>query len=227
MLISMHKINCITHFFLKILQRNTKLVILGNLDTHQMIVSIWRNLRCFSAGKKSSSLLTFSLTYCKVLPTCCFGYFGHAWLSKAELILSTCRKLSCLSSGKKLISPLYFFWRYCKDMQISYFEYFRHAWLHTPKMILSTCRKYTLNICQKDLSFTFFLKYYILKNPAIWLADSILANNSRTRILPYMGLVSITILFFTSDYFQEQLITKKIQKIQKKQFWGHIGHFLP
>ena len=39
------KINTITHFFLKILQRNSKLVILGNLGmsghTPKMIVSIW------------------------------------------------------------------------------------------------------------------------------------------------------------------------------------------
>ena len=147
MLISMHKINFITHFFLKMLQRNTKLVSLGNLDTHQMIVSIWRNLWCLYAGEKSASLLKFSLTYCKVLPTCCFGYFRHAWISTAKLILSTCRKLSCLSSGKKLTSSPCFFWRYCKDMQTSYFGYFEHVWLHTPKMIVSTCRKYTLNIC--------------------------------------------------------------------------------
>ena len=40
-----------------------------------------------------------------------------------------------------------------------------------------------------NLSFTFFLRYYILKNLAIWLANSILAHNSRTIILPHMGLV--------------------------------------
>ena len=35
----------------------------------------------------------------------------------------------------------------------------------------------------------FFLRYYNLKNPTIWLASSILSNSSRTRILPNMGLV--------------------------------------
>ena len=44
MLVYMQKINFITHFFLKILQRNSKLVILGNLGipgyTPNMIVSI-------------------------------------------------------------------------------------------------------------------------------------------------------------------------------------------
>ena len=80
-------------------------------------------------------------------------------------------------------------WKYCKHMQtLSYFE---HACLHTPKMIVSTCRRlWCLSACQKQtLLFTSFLRYYILKNPAIWLADSMLVYNSRTRILPDMGLV--------------------------------------
>ena len=70
------------------------------------------------------------------------------------------------------------FWRYCKDMQTSYFGYFGHAWLHTPKMIVSTCtRLWCLSVCKKQTSsFTSFLRYYILKNPAVWLADSILIH---------------------------------------------------
>ena len=47
---------------------------------------------------------------------------------------------------------------------------------------LSSCQKYTS-------SFTSFLRYYILKNPVIWLADSILAYNLRLGILPDMGLL--------------------------------------
>ena len=46
----------------------------------------------------------------------------------------------------------------------------------------STCRKYTS-------SFIFFLRYHILKNPVIWLAGSMLAHNSRIRILPDLGLM--------------------------------------
>ena len=42
---------------------------------------------------------------------------------------------------------------------------------------------------KKTFSIHFFLEIYILKNPTIWLADSILAHNLRTRILPDMGLV--------------------------------------
>ena len=43
-----------------------------------------------------------------------------------------------------------------------------------------------LSACQKKFLIHFFLRYYILKNPAIWLAKSILAH-WRTRILPDMG----------------------------------------
>ena len=78
------------------------------------------------------------------------------------------------------------FWRYCKDMQTPYFGYFEDAWLATPRMIISTCRKlWFLSASQKQTSsFTFFLRYHMLKNPAIWLTERILAHNSRTRILP-------------------------------------------
>ena len=60
MLLGMQKINFIIHFFIKILQRNSKLVILGNLGMHghtlNMIISIWH----LSASQKSTSSLTFS-----------------------------------------------------------------------------------------------------------------------------------------------------------------------
>ena len=56
---TLQKINFITHCFLKILQRNSKLVILGNLGmpghTLKMIVSIWGNHWRLSAGKKLPS----------------------------------------------------------------------------------------------------------------------------------------------------------------------------
>ena len=153
-----------------------------------MIITIWRNLWRSSEAKRSSSSFTFSTRYYKYI---CFGCFWHAWLSKPKVILSTSRKLLRLFACKKSTSPHKRFWRYCKNMQTSYFGYFGHAWLHTPKLIVSTCRRLRcLSACQKyTSSFSSFLRYYILKNPTIWLADSILAHNSRTRILPDMGLV--------------------------------------
>ena len=80
MFICMQKINFITHFFLKILQRNSKLVISDNLDmpghTHlksKMILSIWRNLLDLSTGKKSTLSFTFSLRYCKDIANLLFS----------------------------------------------------------------------------------------------------------------------------------------------------------
>ena len=38
--------------------------------------------------------------------------------------------------------------------------------------------------------------------------------------------ISITILFFILAYFQEKLMTKIFQKIQKTLFSSDLGHFL-
>ena len=66
MLICMQKINFMSNFFLEILQRNSKVVIMSRLgmsgDTHP---EISKNLWCLSASKKSTSFFPFSLRYCK------------------------------------------------------------------------------------------------------------------------------------------------------------------
>ena len=109
----------------------------------------------------------------------------------SQSLQSNCWKFSCSSAGKKSVSYLMLFWRYCKDKQTSYSRYFGHAWLHIPKMKVSTCRRRRcLSACKKyTSSLTSFSRYYILKNCAIWFANSILAHNSRIRILPDMGQV--------------------------------------
>ena len=68
---------------------------------------------------------------------------------------------------------------------------FGHALLCATKMIVSACRRLRcLSTCQKqNSSFTSSLRYYILKIPAILLADSIWNHNWRPRILPGMGLL--------------------------------------
>ena len=59
---------------------------------------------------------------------------------------------------------------------------------------------YTLKI---NCDIHFFPDMLLLKNPAIWLADNILALNSRTRISPDMELVvKYQQLVFILDYFQ-------------------------
>ena len=119
------------------------------------------------------------------------------------------------------------FWRYCKDIQTSYYGYFEHTWLHTPKMIVSTCRRLRcLSVCQKQTSsIAFSLRYYILKNAAIWLADSILAHNSRARILPDVALLMIStrILVSISDYFQEKRMTKFFKESILGPFCPNLG----
>ena len=106
------------------------------------------------------------------------GYAHPKWKKIAENV--------CVYLQAKIIfiphpSPM-LFWRYCKDMQ---------TLIHSLKMIVSTCKRLPcLSACEKyTSSFPSFLRYYILKEPAIWLADSILAHYSRTRISPDMGLV--------------------------------------
>ena len=67
---------------------------------------------------------------------------------------------------------------------------------------------------KNKLHHSLFLRYYILKNTAIWLAESILTHNLRTRILPGMGLVGKYFnnnISFILDYFQ-----KKLTKFFKK-----------
>ena len=154
----------------------------------------------------------------------------HDWLCTAQVILSTCRKCSHLSTSKKSASSLTFFWRYCKNMQTFCFGYFGHACLGTPKMLVSTCRRLRcLSPCQKETSlFTSFLRYYILKNPAIWLAESILVT--RDPELGRYGIggkISMTILVFNLDYFQEKLITRFFKKSKKPYFAAILGPFCP
>ena len=117
------------------------------------------------------------------------------------------------------------FWIYCKDMQTSYFGYFGHAWLHKPKMIVSTCRRLRcLSACQKyTSSLTSFLRFCILKNSAIWLADNILFHNSRTRSLSDIN----NNISFHFRLFPRKTNNKTFQKIQKTLFWGHFEPFLP
>ena len=52
----------------------------------------------------------------KILQTCCFGYFGHAWLWPIKTILSACWKLWCQCLCKKSCLYLTSFLKYYKDI---------------------------------------------------------------------------------------------------------------
>ena len=66
---------------------------------------------------------------------------------------------------------------------------------------------------------------YILKNPAIWLADIISLHNSKTRIFPDMGLVkkNNNKISFHFRLFPRKTNDKIFQKIKKTLFCGHFG----
>ena len=102
MLTCMQKINFLTHFFLKILQRNNKLVILDNLG-------IFENLKkpsMFICRQKINFNFQVSLEILKDITTLLLWILWTTHTHK--VISSTCRKLSRLSAGKKkqLHSPL-------------------------------------------------------------------------------------------------------------------------
>ena len=96
------------------------------------------------------------------------------------------------------------------------------CWSHPPKTIVSTCRKiWCLSTCKKSTWSLFsFLRNYTLKNPANWLAKSILVHNLRARISPDKGFVvkQITMWFFILDYFQKKLSTNFFKKCKKHHF---------
>ena len=104
-----------------------------------MIVSLWRNLRRLSGGKKSTSFFTFSLTYCKDIANLLFWVL---WACLAMYILSDTIvfmfNFYVYLEAKNKTPSFMLLWRYCKDMQ-TYFEYFGQAWLYSPKMIVLTC----------------------------------------------------------------------------------------
>ena len=160
MLTCMQKINCITHFLLSMLQRNSRLNILSNLGmpghTPKRIVSLWRNLQHLSAGKTSTSFFTFSLINCKlaVFGTLSMSGYAHPkWYY--QLVESFCVYLQT----KNQLHPSCFYGDIENNMQ-TYFGSFRQAWLHSPKMIVSTCRGLSCLSVHKKINFiiNLFLK---------------------------------------------------------------------
>ena len=147
MLICMQKINFVTQFFPQILQRNSKIVILGNSGMPGYIHLIWLPFGVYL--QKINFILHVFLEILQSIANLLFWILWVCLAMQTKGILSSCRKLLCLSAGKKSTSPTMLFWRYCKDMQ-TYFGYFGYAWLPTTKMIVSTCRRLQcLSACQK------------------------------------------------------------------------------
>ena len=133
MLICKQKINFITYFFLNILQRNSKLVILGNLEMSGPRNWQYQFEEAFYLQTKNElNISPFPWDIAKTLQTCYFGYFGHTWLQTPTVILLTGRKFLSLSAYKKSTSSPYFSGDMAVDMQTPYFGYFGNAWfMHT------------------------------------------------------------------------------------------------
>ena len=112
----------------------------------------------------------------------------------------------------------------------SYFGYFGHACSHSPKMIVSSCgRLQYLSACKIwTASFTFFLRYYILKNLAIWLAGSILAI---TRDPKFCQICWSNINHNISSQFRlftrKTNITKFFKKYKTPYFGAILDSFCP
>ena len=69
----------------------------------------------------------------KILQTCYFGCFGHAWVCTPKVILSTCRKLSCLSAVKKINLIFKVFLKILQGYTNFLFWVFGHACYVYPK----------------------------------------------------------------------------------------------
>ena len=132
-----------------------------------------------------------TLRYCKnckfLIVNCYFGYFGYA----KNTIVSACKKLRRLSLSKKIKFIPHLFLeillRHSKLFISSTLGMANHPYQNQQYQLVGN---WCLSASKKSTWFLIlFLSYYILKNPAIWLAKSILAHNLRTRILPDKGFV--------------------------------------
>ena len=156
MLIYMQKINFITHFFLKIVQRNSKLVILGNLDKPGHTNQKWQcqfkeNFNVYLQAKNKFHPSCFLSDIAKMLQICCFLCFGHILLQRHKKILSASKKLSCLSAGKKpASSPHVFLEILQRYSNFLFWVLLAFLAMSTQILMLSACTKLRCIIaCQK------------------------------------------------------------------------------
>ena len=93
------------YFFLEIFQRNSELVILGNLGMSghtQIIASIKKKTGVYLRAKNQFHLSRFPWDIARTLQTCYFGYFGNERLRTLTVIPSIRKKFWYLFLGKKL-----------------------------------------------------------------------------------------------------------------------------
>ena len=122
----------------------------------------------------------FLKKYSKFVISGNLGMLGktHIWNDSINL-----KKLWCLSAGKNINFILHIFLEILQN-------YCRLVILGTLGMP-GYAQETSVFICMLKINFNihYFLQVLHFKEFWIWLANSILAHNSRTRILPDMGLV--------------------------------------
>ena len=153
----------------------------------------------------NSISLTSFLRYCKDIATCYFGALGMHDYSHQKIIVLICCKLSSLFACKRLTSSLTYFLRYCNKKNMLFCVSWKCLTMQTQCDTINLQKIISIFIwmLKLTLSSTSFLRCYIFKNPVISSAGSILVHTLRTRILRYMGKISIAILVLTLDYFKD------------------------
>ena len=117
-----------------------------------MIASIWIKLWCSFAGKKSIPSFTFSLRYCKDITIAILGFLGMPGYTHPKGYYHLVEHFRVYLQAKNQLHPT----RFCGDIT------------KIRRILILVCKKIRcLSVCQKRTSsFTFFLRYYILKNPS-------------------------------------------------------------
>ena len=124
------KINLFPHFFLEILQRVYKFVILGNLVRHGL-VSTCRRVRCLSVCKKSTSSLPSFWDIAKTLQTCYFWVLrAYQTVTSKNNITSLKKTFLFIFMWKIIFIPHLFLeilQRYCKLVSLGTLGARNHA----------------------------------------------------------------------------------------------------
>ena len=142
----------------------------------------------FICRQKIIFILFAFLEILQILQTCYFWYFGQACLRTLKVILSPCRKLLHFLQAKNQLHPPCLSGDIVKYVNFLFWILWAYLATHTQNHNKTCIKLWCFSACQKwTLSFTSSLRYYILKNPAIWLANSVSTHNLRTRILPHIG----------------------------------------
>ena len=140
-----------------------------------------------------------------------------------KVVISVWREL-CLMQKIKFITQcsLQILLRHCKFVTLGTLRMPGHT--HQKKVALTCGKLWCLSTCIKSTgSPAFFLRYYTLKNTAIWLGESTLMHNfAKIKSLQWNITNNITFHF---RLFAEKTNNKSFLKIMKHLFYDHFAYF--